>query len=189
MTGAGRGLGRVEALELARLGARVVVNDLGTRGDGAGSDRGPAEAVVEEIRKAGGEAVAHFGDVADWNDAQSLIKKAVDEFGDLNILVNNAGFCRDQMPFPDGAGRLLWRRGDSVESPLGEVVSFQCMEARLLKLVHGHVGGIKDVLRDQQRPGIGGPGDPLGQIDRAPDPGIATFQSGCIAKMASDVQR
>ncbi len=99
VTGAGRGLGRVEALGLAGLGARVVVNDLGTRGDGAGSDRGPAEAVVEEIRKAGGEAVAHFGDVADWNDAQSLIKRAVDEFGDLNILVNNAGFCRDQMIF------------------------------------------------------------------------------------------
>ncbi len=99
VTGAGRGLGRVEALELARLGARVVVNDLGTKGDGSGSDRGPAEQVVEEIRQAGGEAVAHFGDVADWNDAQSLIKRAIDEFGDLNILVNNAGFCRDQMIF------------------------------------------------------------------------------------------
>ncbi len=99
VTGAGRGLGRVEALELARLGARVVVNDLGTKGDGSGSDRGPAETVVEEIRQAGGEAVAQFGDVADWNDAQSLIKRALDEFGDLNILVNNAGFCRDQMIF------------------------------------------------------------------------------------------
>ncbi len=99
VTGAGRVLGRVEALELARLCARVVVNDLGTQGDGSGSDRSPAEAVVEEIRQAGGEAVAQFGDVADWNDAQSLIKRAVDEFGDLNILVNNAGFCRDQMIF------------------------------------------------------------------------------------------
>lgn len=99
VTGAGRGLGRVEALELARLGARVVVNDLGTRADGSGKDEGPAEAVVEEIKKLGGEAVAHFGDVADWNDAQTLIRKAIDEFGELNILVNNAGFLRDRMLF------------------------------------------------------------------------------------------
>jgi 3-oxoacyl-[acyl-carrier protein] reductase len=89
----------VEALELARLGARVVVNDLGTRADGSGKDEGPAEGVVEEIKKLGGEAVAHFGDVADWNDAQTLIRKAIDEFGELDILVNNAGFLRDRMLF------------------------------------------------------------------------------------------
>ncbi len=99
VTGAARGLGRVEALELARLGARVVVNDLGAAGDGSGLDEGPANEVCEEIRKAGGEAVAHFGDVADWNDAQSLINTAIEKFGDLNILVNNAGFCRDRMIF------------------------------------------------------------------------------------------
>ena len=99
VTGAGRGLGCVEALELARLGARVVVNDLGTRADGSGKDEGPAEGVVEEIKKLGGEAVAHFGDVADWNDAQTLIRKAIDEFGELDILVNNAGFLRDRMLF------------------------------------------------------------------------------------------
>ena len=99
VTGAGHGLGRVEALELARLGARVVVNDLGTRSDGSGNDKGPAEAVAEEIRKSGGEAVAQFGDVADWNDARALIAKAVDSFGGLDILVNNAGFLRDRMIF------------------------------------------------------------------------------------------
>ncbi|MBW2420804.1 MAG: SDR family NAD(P)-dependent oxidoreductase [Deltaproteobacteria bacterium] len=98
VTGAARGLGRVEALELARLGARVVVNDLGTTADGA-KDEEPARAVVEEIKSLGGEAVPHFGDVADWNYAQSLIQAAVDEFGDLNILVNNAGFLRDKMIF------------------------------------------------------------------------------------------
>ena len=90
VTGAGRGLGREEALELARHGARVVVNDLGVSADGSGRAEEPGHEVVEEIRKNGGEAVAHFGDVADWNDAQALIARAVDEFGDLNILVNNA---------------------------------------------------------------------------------------------------
>ena len=99
VTGAGRGLGRVEALELAKLGARVVVNDLGTKGDGSGKDEDPARAVVEEIKKAGGEAVAHFGDVADWNDSKSMFETALGEFGELNILVNNAGFCRDKMIF------------------------------------------------------------------------------------------
>jgi 3-oxoacyl-[acyl-carrier protein] reductase len=99
VTGAARGLGRVEALELARHGARVVVNDLGVAADGSGRDEGPARAVCDEIKAMGGEAVPHFGDCADWNDARALIKTAVDEFGDLNILVNNAGFCRDRMIF------------------------------------------------------------------------------------------
>lgn len=99
VTGAARGLGRVEALELARQGARVVVNDLGTAGDGSGRDEGPAHAVVEEIKAIGGEAVPHFGDVAVWADAQSLIGTAVETFGDLHILVNNAGFLRDRMIF------------------------------------------------------------------------------------------
>ena len=99
VTGAARGLGKVEALELARLGARVVVNDLGTKADGSGRDEEPARAVVEEIKSMGGEAVPHFGDVAVWDDAQSLIQTAVEGFGDLHILLNNAGFCRDKMIF------------------------------------------------------------------------------------------
>jgi 3-oxoacyl-[acyl-carrier protein] reductase len=99
VTGAARGLGRGEALQLASQGARVVVNDLGVKADGTGRDEEPARAVVAEIQEMGGEAVPHFGDVADWNDAQSLIQTAVDSFGDLNILVNNAGFIRDAMPW------------------------------------------------------------------------------------------
>jgi len=99
VTGAARGLGRVEALELARQGARVVVNDLGASGDGSGRDEGPARAVVDEIKALGGEAVPHFGDVAVWNDARALIATAIETFGDLHILVNNAGFVRDKMIF------------------------------------------------------------------------------------------
>jgi len=99
VTGAARGLGREEALALAKLGARVVVNDLGTRGDGSGRDEEPARAVVEEIKKLGGEAIPHFGDVAVWDDAKAMIGLAVERFGDLHILLNNAGFCRDRMIF------------------------------------------------------------------------------------------
>lgn len=99
VTGAGRGLGRTEAIELAKLGARVVVNDLGVAADGSGRDESAGQAVVDEIKSIGGEAVAHFGDVADWNDSKAMIQAAVETFGDLNILVNNAGFCRDRMIF------------------------------------------------------------------------------------------
>jgi 3-oxoacyl-[acyl-carrier protein] reductase len=97
VTGAGQGLGRVEALELARHGASVVVNDLGVAADGSGSSEEPAKAVVKEIEAAGGKAVAAFGDVADWEAARGIVRAAVDAFGDLNILVNNAGFSRDGM--------------------------------------------------------------------------------------------
>ncbi len=99
VTGAARGLGRAEALELARHGARVVVNDLGVGADGCGRDQEAAHAVVDEIKQLGGDAVAHFGDVANWDDARALVAKAVSEFGQLDILVNNAGFCRDRMLF------------------------------------------------------------------------------------------
>jgi len=95
VTGAARGLGRCEALALAEQGARVVVNELGVAADGSGRDEGPAREVCDEIKSRGGEAVPHFGDVADWDDARGMIETAVDAFGELNILVNNAGFCRD----------------------------------------------------------------------------------------------
>jgi len=97
VTGAGRGLGRVEALELARHGAAVVVNDLGTTLVGTGHDASPAEDVVAEVTAMGGRAVAHFGDVADWEQSGDLVRTAVDEFGSLDIVVNNAGFIRDSM--------------------------------------------------------------------------------------------
>ena len=99
VTGAGRGLGRAEALELAERGARVVVNDYGVGLDGGSNGDSPAKAVVEEIRGLGGEAVAHLGDVADWDDANDLLRTAIDSFGQLNVLVNNAGILRDRMIF------------------------------------------------------------------------------------------
>ncbi|MFD5325441.1 3-oxoacyl-ACP reductase [Streptomyces sp. NPDC127092] len=101
VTGAGRGLGRAEALELARLGAAVVVNDYGRPGrDGSGeASAAPAEEVAAEIRAAGGRAVAHVGDVADFETARGLVDLAVAEFGKLDVLVNNAGILRDRMVF------------------------------------------------------------------------------------------
>ncbi|MFJ3988634.1 3-oxoacyl-ACP reductase [Streptomyces sp. NPDC090032] len=101
VTGAGRGLGRAEALELARLGASVVVNDFGQPGrDGSGgADATPAEEVAAEIRAAGGQAVAHLGDVADHEQARELVQLAIDTYGKLDILVNNAGILRDRMIF------------------------------------------------------------------------------------------
>jgi len=97
VTGAGRGLGRVEALELAMHGASVVVNDLGLSRDGIGSDTEPADSTVAAIIEQGGNAVAHFGDIADWDQSKELINTAVDKFGSLDILVNNAGFIQDSM--------------------------------------------------------------------------------------------
>src|SRR5688572_2180679 len=101
VTGAGRGLGRAEALELARQGARVVVNDFGVTLDGVPASEAdqPAHQVVEEIRAAGGEAVAHLGDVADWDASRDLVELATDTFSDLHVLVNNAGILRDRMVF------------------------------------------------------------------------------------------
>jgi 3-oxoacyl-[acyl-carrier protein] reductase len=99
VTGAGRGLGRAEALHLASLGARVVINDLGPTADGSGRDESPAQQVVDEITAAGGSAVAHYGDVAGWDDSRSLIETALSTFGALDIVVNNAGFLRDRMIF------------------------------------------------------------------------------------------
>jgi NAD(P)-dependent dehydrogenase (short-subunit alcohol dehydrogenase family) len=97
VTGAGRGIGRSHALALARAGAKVVVNDLGAGLAGEGSDPGPAEEVVEEIRAAGGEASTNGENVADFAGAGRLVRQAIDDFGRLDILVNNAGILRDRM--------------------------------------------------------------------------------------------
>ncbi len=97
VTGAGRGIGREHALSLARHGAKVVVNDLGGAVDGSGSDLSPAQQVVQEIEAMGGEAVANADNVADWEGAQRLINTAVETFGDLHAVVNNAGILRDRV--------------------------------------------------------------------------------------------
>jgi len=99
VTGAGRGVGRGHALELARNGAKVIVNDLGGEYDGSGEDNRPATEVVNEIKAMGGEAAANFDNVASWDGAQNLINQAIETFGDLNILINNAGILRDRMTF------------------------------------------------------------------------------------------
>jgi NAD(P)-dependent dehydrogenase (short-subunit alcohol dehydrogenase family) len=97
VTGGGRGLGRAHALELARQGARLVVNDLGCELDGTGGGTGPAGEVVAEIRAAGGEAIANGEDVADFAGAARMVAAAIDAFGELHVVVNNAGFVRDRM--------------------------------------------------------------------------------------------
>jgi NAD(P)-dependent dehydrogenase (short-subunit alcohol dehydrogenase family) len=97
VTGAGGGIGRAHALAFAAEGAKVVVNDLGGSRDGEGNSVGPAQTVVNEIVAAGGEAVANADDVSDWDGAQRLIAQAVETFGRLDVLVNNAGILRDKM--------------------------------------------------------------------------------------------
>jgi NAD(P)-dependent dehydrogenase (short-subunit alcohol dehydrogenase family) len=97
ITGAGRGIGREHALLFAAEGAKVVVNDLGGNPDGTGADASPAQQVADEIKAAGGEAVANHDDVTDWDGAKRLVDTAVETFGDLHVLVNNAGILRDRM--------------------------------------------------------------------------------------------
>ncbi len=99
VTGAGRGIGRAEALLLASEGANVVVNDLGGAASGDGSDATPAQQVVDEITAAGGHAAANYDSVSSWDGAARLIAQAVDTFGGLDVLVNNAGILRDKMSF------------------------------------------------------------------------------------------
>jgi NAD(P)-dependent dehydrogenase (short-subunit alcohol dehydrogenase family) len=97
VTGAGRGLGRAHALAFAAEGAKVVVNDLGVGLDGTGGTTGPAQRVADEIRARGGDAVAHTGDITTTEGAASLVRTALDTYGRLDTLVNNAGFLRDRM--------------------------------------------------------------------------------------------
>ncbi|MFM1987661.1 MAG: hypothetical protein RJA99_618 [Pseudomonadota bacterium] len=97
VTGAGRGVGREYALMLAAHGAKVVVNDLGADVKGAGADATPARQVVDEIRAAGGEAIVNGADVSDWTQAKAMIDQAIETWGDLHVLVNNAGILRDRM--------------------------------------------------------------------------------------------
>ncbi len=97
ITGAGRGLGRAHALAFAAEGAKVVVNDLGASLQGEGIDLSPAQEVVNEITAAGGEAIVNGDDISDWDGAGSLVQAAIDTFGGLDVVVNNAGIVRDRM--------------------------------------------------------------------------------------------
>ncbi|MEI5524379.1 3-oxoacyl-ACP reductase [Streptomyces brasiliscabiei] len=148
VTGAGRGLGRAEALELARLGASVVVNDYGRPGrDGSGEvSAGPAEEVADTIRAAGGRAVVHTGDVSDHQQARELVELAIAEFGKLDILVNNAGILRDRMVFS---------------------MSEEEWDAVLRVHLKGHFNTTRFASaywRDRAKAGGGGPGPVYGRI-------------------------
>src|SRR5262249_3869199 len=99
VTGAGRGIGREEALLLAKHGAKVVVNDLGGSHDGSGASQSPADEVVAAIRAAGGDAIANADNVADYRAAERMVRAAIDRFGALHVVVNNAGILRDRMIF------------------------------------------------------------------------------------------
>jgi len=97
VTGAGRGIGREHVLALAKEGAKVVVNDLGGSTAGEGADQTPAQSVADEIKAAGGEATANYSNVADFEQAGQMVRQAIDDFGRLDILINNAGILRDRM--------------------------------------------------------------------------------------------
>ncbi|HWB66772.1 MAG TPA: SDR family oxidoreductase [Mycobacteriales bacterium] len=97
VTGAGNGIGRAHAMLFAQEGAKVVVNDLGGARDGTGASAGPAQTVVDEIKAAGGEAVANTDDISTWDGAERLIQTAIDTYGDIHVVVNNAGILRDRM--------------------------------------------------------------------------------------------
>src|ERR1700759_164980 len=99
VTGAGRGIGREEALLLAEEGASVVVNARGGAADGAGTDAGPAQQVVDEITAAGGTATANTSNIAGWDGAEALVNQAYDDFGRLDVVINNAGILRDRLSF------------------------------------------------------------------------------------------
>ena len=99
VTGAGRGIGRGIAIAMAHEGAKVVVNDLGAALGGEGTDKAPAQQVVDEIKRAGGSAVANFGSVSDFRQATDMVEQAVKEWGRIDIVVNVAGILRDRMIF------------------------------------------------------------------------------------------
>src|SRR5690348_4729683 len=115
VTGAARGVGREIALLMAQHGARVVVNDYGGSEAGLGADRKPADEVVDEIRRAGGQAAASYDSVATMAGGQAIVKTAVDAFGRVDIVVNNAGILRDRMIFNMSEDRKSVVKGKNVE--------------------------------------------------------------------------
>ena len=150
ITGAGRGIGREHALLFAREGAAVVVNDLGGSNAGEGADAGPAHEVADEIIAAGGQAVANTDNVRDWDGAKALVDQAIDEFGRLDVVVNNAGILRDA--FIAGMDGGAMGRGDrgAPEGPLRGAAARR-------RVLEGAVQGGQPAQRrgDQHRLGVG----------------------------------
>ncbi|MBT2267963.1 SDR family oxidoreductase [Rhodococcus erythropolis] len=142
ITGAGRGIGRAHALAFAAEGAKVVVNDIGAGADGSETGESPAEQVVAEIIAAGGQAVVNGDDVADWAGAENLIKTAIDTFGGLDVLVNNAGFLRDRMLV--GMSEVEWDAVIRVHlkghfAPLRHAAAYWRAEAKAGKTVDARI--------------------------------------------------
>ncbi|HEV8562454.1 MAG TPA: SDR family oxidoreductase [Actinophytocola sp.] len=142
ITGAGRGIGREHALLFAAEGASVVVNDLGGANDGSGADRSPAQQVVDDIVAAGGKAVINTADVADWRGAAGLVEQAADEFGGLDVLVNNAGILRDG--FIAGLEESQWDAVITVHlkghfAPLRHAAAYWKRQSKAGQRVHGSV--------------------------------------------------
>lgn len=173
VTGAGRGIGREHALMLASEGAKVVVNDLGARSDGEGADEGPAREVVAEIEAMGGEAIVNGADVTDFDQAGELVAQAVDAFGRLDVLVNNAG-TGSSSPFVE-LGWDEWTHVLDVDlSPHGITVN---------AVAPGEIAAAMTGNEDADPHGIDRPGIPLGR------PGDAREIAAAIAHLASRRRR
>ena len=170
ITGAGRGIGRDHALFFASEGAKVVVNDLGGGRDGTGSDTSPAQEVVDEIVAAGGEAIANYDDVSTWDGAERLVAQATDTFGDLHVLVNNAGILRDRM----GANMSEEEWDAGIKGHLkGHCAPPHCAAAYWRDQTKAGNEGLRSVINTSSTSGLFGQ---LGQTNYgAAKTGIATF--------------
>ena len=179
VTGSGRGLGRAHALELAAQGAKVVVNDLGCELDGSGGGTGPAGEVVDEIRAAGGEAIANGDDVADFDGAARMVSAAIDAFGGLDVVVNNAGL-RPRPHVRQRRGGRVGRGGAG--APEGPLRRRPPRRRTLARPGQGRPCGRRPHHQHQQRrghPGLGGPGRLLGRQGRHRHPHAG---AGCGAR-------
>ena len=149
VTGAGRGIGKAIALQIAAEGGNVVVNDLGIARDGSGQDTSPADEVVAQLKKMGGAAVANYDSVADFDAAERIIKTCVDNFGRIDILVNNAGFLRDRMIF--NMSEVEWR---SVLAVMADG-AFNCSRHACILMRKQKGGRIINITSDAWRGTVG----------------------------------
>ncbi len=150
VTGAGRGIGRGEALALAGEGAIVIVNDFGGGADGSGEAKGPADEVVDEIKKAGGQAAANYDSVSDFAAGERLVKQALDTFGRLDIVINNAGILRDRMVY-----NMSEEEFDSVIAVHAKG-HFNLMKHACVHFRQGRIPGV--IVNTSSTSGLGNPG-------------------------------